>query len=284
MNEKFLTVFHYCNVEVFHSIMKFYTLRLTDIQNSNDLVERIWIEEKIQKQVIDKINGLRGITEEEKSLVNNNFNIAKEVFQDNSRLYASCFSENGDLLSQWRAYADNGQGLSIGFSKEALDTFNKEMYGMKFLPVCYDEDTQNEYAKEQANSIVESILEGDSIFHAVSEVYENKVSEYSRMKNPMFKEEQEWRLSILMSPECRINNKAYFDKCTLSEIKTYCNKKKILTYFDLNFQDKKNGLINEIVIGPKCGMSERDVKQILFLWGYDVSSIAVRKSKVPYNR
>lgn len=282
MKKDFLNVFHFCSIEVFHSIMKFYTLRLTDIQNSNDLSERVWIENKIQRHVIDKINELRGVTEDEKNLVYDNFNYAKEVLQDISKLYASCFSENGDILSQWRAYADNGRGLSIGFSKKALEVFNKEMYGIKFSPVCYDEAIQNEYARVQASSIVKSILEGDLIFHAASDVYENKVNEYGCMKNPMFKEEQEWRLSISMSPECRINNKAYFGKCILSEIKTYCSKNKILTYFDLNFQDIKDNFINEIVIGPKCGMSEREVKQILFLWGYDVSNITVRKSELTY--
>lgn len=38
------------------------------IQNSNDLSERVWIENKIQRHVIDKINELRGVTEDEKNL------------------------------------------------------------------------------------------------------------------------------------------------------------------------------------------------------------------------
>jgi len=29
--------------------------------------------------------------------------------------YIACFSEKGDLLSQWRAYADDGEGVAIGF-------------------------------------------------------------------------------------------------------------------------------------------------------------------------
>lgn len=69
MKKDFLNVFHFCSIEVFHSIMKFYTLRLTDIQNSNDLSERVWIENKIQRHVIDKINELRGVTEDEKNLI-----------------------------------------------------------------------------------------------------------------------------------------------------------------------------------------------------------------------
>ncbi|BCJ93806.1 hypothetical protein acsn021_13750 [Anaerocolumna cellulosilytica] len=83
-------------------------------------------------------------------------------------------------------------------------------------------------------------------------------------------------------PECRINKKAYLGKYILSEIKTYCSKNKIPIYFELNYQDKNDCFINEIVTGPKCCMSEREVKQILFLWGYDVSNITVGKSELTY--
>jgi hypothetical protein len=31
-----------------------------------------------------------------------------------------CLSEDGDLLSQWRGYAADASGVSIGFSKEYL--------------------------------------------------------------------------------------------------------------------------------------------------------------------
>lgn len=35
-------------------------------------------------------------------------------------VYISCFSKESDILSQWRAYADNGKGVSIGFDLEKL--------------------------------------------------------------------------------------------------------------------------------------------------------------------
>ena len=30
--------------------------------------------------------------------------------------FVVCFCEDGDVLSQWRGYADNGKGCSLGFS------------------------------------------------------------------------------------------------------------------------------------------------------------------------
>ena len=41
--------------------------------------------------------------------------------------YICCFSGDGDLLSQWRAYADDGKGISIGFKKLQIKEFLKQV-------------------------------------------------------------------------------------------------------------------------------------------------------------
>ena len=35
----------------------------------------------------------------------------------------TCFSEERDLLSQWRGYANDGAGFSVTFDKEKLDRY-----------------------------------------------------------------------------------------------------------------------------------------------------------------
>ena len=279
MCEENLSVFHYCSIEVFCSIMKNYNLRLSDIQKSNDMTERVWIENKIEDQLFKELDKWK-ISREENGSIVKALKSAKEAFENNSKLYACCFSDNGDMLSQWRCYADESRGLSIGFSKETFEVFNQDLYGIKFAPVCYDETIQNKYAQKQANLILDSILGGRSIIHAVGNVYENKASDYACMKNPMFREENEWRLSISMSPECRRGVQAHFGEGLLSEIKTCCKQDKIITYFELYFKEKREHFIKEVVIGPRCNMSEYELRQILFLWNYDVSKIKVRKSKL----
>jgi hypothetical protein len=37
-----------------------------------------------------------------------------------------CLSEEGDLLSQWRGYAADATGFSIGFSKDSLMYLNRQ--------------------------------------------------------------------------------------------------------------------------------------------------------------
>lgn len=42
--------------------------------------------------------------------------------------YVACFSERKDCLSQWRGYADDRQGISIGFCKKMLESLPKIMH------------------------------------------------------------------------------------------------------------------------------------------------------------
>ncbi|WP_416152053.1 DUF2971 domain-containing protein [Pseudomonas sp. Bout1] len=42
---------------------------------------------------------------------------------------ATCFSKAGDVLSQWRAYADDGQGYAIGFDSKLLKKYGFDAAG-----------------------------------------------------------------------------------------------------------------------------------------------------------
>lgn len=75
----------------------------------------------IGKKTNEKINLLNKIRK--KLLVNT---ILKREILDISR-YICCFSENGDILSQWRAYADDGKGLAIGFNVKKIEELLKNL-------------------------------------------------------------------------------------------------------------------------------------------------------------
>lgn len=58
--------------------------------------------------------------------------------------FALCLSEKGDLLSQWRAYANDGRGVSIGFDAKILtDDFGPVNFGSNWFEL-----TKVEYGKE----------------------------------------------------------------------------------------------------------------------------------------
>ncbi|MCW5297735.1 DUF2971 domain-containing protein [Herbaspirillum lusitanum] len=76
-----------------------------------------------------------------------------------------CLSAEGDLLSQWRGYAQDGAGVAIGFSGEYLRSMgrqhNKGPHGGFLLePVIYDSATQEESLREIVEKISEHIHDG----------------------------------------------------------------------------------------------------------------------------
>jgi len=55
-------------------------------------------------------------------------------------LFVLSFSENGDDLGQWKAYADNGRGYALGFDAHTLEqAFAAQGRGHMTFPVSYDE-------------------------------------------------------------------------------------------------------------------------------------------------
>ena len=187
--------YNYCSMDVLLSILKNDVLRLSDIEKSNDYAERKWMMNKIEEEFIS-------FSEEnfvEEGLIRE-FSQLKNEFEILDNVYATCFSTEGDLLSQWRAYGQDGYRVSIGFSGELLKKVNDFQYGIKFLPIIYDYEKQEEYGRLQSKKIFDLLLKGDSLFHAMSEVFQNDLERLCCYKNPAFSEEKEWRLCISLSP------------------------------------------------------------------------------------
>lgn len=269
--------YHYCSVDVLLSILKNDVLRLSDIEKSNDYAERKWMMNKIEEEFIH-LSEKKFVKEE----FIRKFSQLKDEFEILDNVYATCFSTEGDLLSQWRAYGQDGYGVSIGFSGELLKNVNDFQYGIKFLPIIYDSEKQKEYGRVQSKKIFDLLLKGDFLFHAMSEVFQNDLERLCCYKNPTFSEEKEWRLCISLSPECRINMKANYEPFVMSEIKLHSDQKKIVTYLNLNYTKVKNEIIKEIILGPKCEISVKDLRQVLFILGYTKVDIKIKKSKATY--
>jgi hypothetical protein len=65
---------------------------------------------------------------------------------NHSNKYVTCFSSQKDLLSQWRAYAEDGKGVAIGIDRK---TYIKGLdKGVRGFFVLYNESEQNEFALE----------------------------------------------------------------------------------------------------------------------------------------
>ena len=64
-----------------------------------------------------------------------------------SKDYVCCFSEEKDLLSQWRGYGSDGNGIAIGFNAQLLRKLDINGSRYKFIKVIYRKITTNQYSQ-----------------------------------------------------------------------------------------------------------------------------------------
>lgn len=273
------SVYHYCSIDTFFNILKGSSLRLSDIQKSNDCAERVWIANQIKTKLIERLATMDcSPSIDFSNAINNTDMLLKSVKQ----IYACCFSSERDLLSQWRGYAQNGCGVAIGFDKSILHQVNNTPYGIRFGPINYSLEEQQEFIYKQVEHILDLLLKKDYLIHAMSEVFSNRAIDLCLHKNPAFIEEHEWRLLWACDPRCRISNIASLEPFTVSITQARSNGETIITYFDMDFTPVKLSLITEIVLGPKCKMTVEDVATVLYIYGYDVSKISITTSFATY--
>ncbi|WBA81420.1 DUF2971 domain-containing protein [Endozoicomonas sp. GU-1] len=115
----------------------------------NDYKEVSWFVEKVFQEFQKVVN------DENREIISKFWDYAAI---NRSIPYLCSFSNNGDVLSQWRAYANDGKGLSIGFNKENLKirqefpcTHVSSEYSVGLLSVLYDEEKQNHTVLSSTN-------------------------------------------------------------------------------------------------------------------------------------
>lgn len=158
-------------------------------------------------------------------------------------------SRSPKILSQWRAYADDGKGVAIGFNEKFL-RFEK----IELVPCVYED--HEKFAEEIAIRYSGLAREAREVRRAISAKdhligwADGKSAELSSMirdlialKNPAFEEEQEVRAVIPV---------------TRDKAKLRCRGDLIVPYTEAQFWDREEMqshmfiVIPEIWIGPRC--------------------------------
>lgn len=265
-------IYHYCSVESFRAIIQNKTLWLSSVYNLNDYKEIHWIKDKIFKKLKDSIN-------------KDNFTKYESFEELYSKqlpnVYIASFSAGSDLLSQWRAYANDGYGVAIGFNSD----YFKENKLVQTSSVLYDEHTQ----EKQIDRILKPLEDiNDNIdvkslkFNEICKKIITDINNLSaKSKNELFKEEQEVRLihnpKIIDDKE----NKRFIFEDNLSQMmfRPVCGN--LIPYFELKFEKEKEiPAILEIIKGPKNKFINEEVK--IFLSNNGFYSVDIKSSKSSY--
>jgi hypothetical protein len=197
-------VYHYCSPSVFLSLIKHKQLWLTSLSQSNDHLEGTWM-------LRHWLNLFMHSKDAKKRLERRGAQIAVETVLSHNVAIGTCFSEDGDLLSQWRGYAVDGTGFSVGFDKEGLEkiaslperspylSMAKVSYGyqdikqvndvVRILHAAFGDDAKK--YQEGSNGIGSMSLEFTPEKH---EAQKAAARSLFKVKNGAFAEEKEWRL------------------------------------------------------------------------------------------
>ncbi len=269
-------LFHYCSEETFLCILKSSSLWLSDADNLNDSLEGKWLD-----KVVDELREDSELLQwSDSGHIYHDYKLFKSTF------FIICFSEKEDLLSQWRAYADNGKGVSIGFSIQPSlwggnltlsQILRWEELGGHLERVVYSKLEQKEILLRIFKYIdhwVKKCLNPKMslyFYDAVVDTGRDGLSYLSRlMKHPGFSEECEWR--IIYDGVTDLSSKGVSKK-----INTRVQRNESVNYHVWKFTPS---LITKVVLGPKCKLTIEETKKQMQKLGF--SNVSITKSEVPY--
>lgn len=298
--DKFL--YHYCSNEVMISILKNKQLWMSDISRSNDYSELGIFLPNIFYEIEDLYNTNPF---ELKYNDENNIYALVDLLRDVDKYiggaringfltsFVVCFSEDGDSLSQWRGYANNGKGCSLGFSQTELEHYcKKHQDRINFKKVQYiDHDEAKRILRVQAEELLEFIRklrdESKDLFHgkAMTEKIINqnmmllligKIEDFVlnslQYKWNSFKEENEWRMfftgitkddKTLFGEQSELSVfKQKYDKDMILHGKLcfYAKEDCIIPYYPIYLFELSNIPIKQFILGPKNRSYEQDIK------------------------
>ena len=271
-------IYHYCRPDAFIEIIRTRSIWLSASYTMNDSTERSWGYSVFQKvaKTLEHDTGLEFIRQ-----------IAAPVIAgDNfSRLMIACFSLDADVLSQWRAYADDARVFAIGFAARLM-----KKVSAKQLRVLYDEDAQIQELTNNLNHVYQ--FEKSKGFTYDEELRTHLFHlglDLCAYKNPAFREEREIRLAHLSGlnrdtmtavPLGAIDR----DGQKLSDpLKIHFRVVRgvIVPYVVVDYSNSGAvSPIKQIVLGPRNENAEINIQMFLNTLG--VRDVTVRRSNVPY--
>ena len=152
-----MNLYHYCSNTNLISILSSKEILASEFSLSNDRMEGRWIREVFTQYCDEKNVSASDQNELLKHL---------DVVIAAAGGAGFCMSEEGDLLSQWRAYADGGAGVSIGFAKEYFDLLGSvkrdrnDPFNASLTKVEYDIRKQKEMLADHLDEILKYVSDG----------------------------------------------------------------------------------------------------------------------------
>ena len=187
-------LYHYTNGQGLEGILRSRTLRATQIDCLNDTTELVYgfqvMRECFKRAAMFDEFRFQVIDEVEKDLT------------ENEPHYVASFCEDGDLLSQWRGYAQSSDGYAIGFRSSRLRARPSQI-GRQLQQIIYSRGEQDRRLGIVVDAIKESAASAEGLdarfVHSTATSIAFRL--LFRFKHELFSGEREWRLIAFSSDE-----------------------------------------------------------------------------------
>jgi DUF2971 family protein len=280
-------IYHYCSATTLQAIVTTRTIRFSDLNMLNDASEALWAYTVFEEAATRLLNR-KGVPSSMPSIDLAFINAIDEIISPVQLIahpFVACFSLEGDMLGQWRAYADDGRGFALGFNARIL----QKQLPARFLRVIYDRERQ---VTEMMQAIVATYLrQRDGVERA--EFFEDCIWLATFMiafKHPAFQDEREIRAVRVMNVEPNGNLLKFSNpggtinenvKVEGSSVSFQVRDNHLVAYADSTFlYPGTDSPLVELVLGPKNHSAPGNLS--LFLGGLGYRNISLRQSDAPY--
>jgi hypothetical protein len=294
-------LYHYTSLPAVVAIIGAGTLHASDIRFLNDRTE-LQFAWGTANAVLKKLaaSAPPGVSQEAISALASGPSHFLQLF---GGAFAVSFSTQADLLSQWRAYADDGAGVALGLSvDQGFEVIGSTRASVTLSRIRYDEHDQADLLESSLRTISEAIAraskendgaEAERIpWQAARQAVTSLVVGLAAwIKNPAFTEEQEWRavvpyrgpFSPLDITDVRLAPRGLVPYCQIRPAAIAPIESRLP--------------IKEIVLGPKInGLQEEAFFTYLAKQGYQAAEpgrlgrhdgverkmVLIRRSRAPY--
>ena len=198
-------LYHYTSAEGLCGILSDNTIWASDVFFMNDSTEfeygRRLILSELSRRIDDKNPYSWNAERKLVRLPSTNPSFFEEVetayleHPHNEKFYVLSLCENGNLLSQWRAYGENGAGYSVGIATKTIRSDTKTIRGdaVNLQKVIYEAAEQQQYIQSILNKAEELREKADKL-DVIRVLSSTLVKLTVSLKDIAFQEENEWRI------------------------------------------------------------------------------------------
>lgn len=276
-------IYHYTNDEGLRGILESGQIWLSDIFNLNDPSE-------LSHGFSHAVNILNRKAEngppESQQFAKNFAAFHRGGMRKTAHYFVCSFSEDGDDLGQWRAYADNGRGYAIGFNAKALENAFAYEDGQPIpnnstFHITYKDTVLADIHRQIIEHMFDliSLPRGRNLDNATVNAYMQELSVLLSVhalraslfcKHKAYEHEKEYRFFQIhradMPPEIKQRYRSY----------------ELVRYREFAWKRLQAGALKQIIVGPAADRIKATQFAADCMSAFDMRDIEIRYSAIPY--